>query len=252
MHTTSLVDTITPLVSTSSVSSRHAGLDVPSAGRFLPFCTLAGCVLPPFILTYSTNRRVADPLDWANANYIISLRNRPTMQTQQAASAVIRMAGKTAKGGPWSACALLRVHQLADTRSAVTSSRIRAPSGDPKDYFSWAPYRWPDCNKCASDDDDAANGADGEQENNDEDDDEQGAPKRQQVIPLRRRAHSNFTTTSLAMSTSAIFEPASVEPLVLARKPTPTPTCATRTKPATPEASASFSLLTFAQKPRRA
>jgi hypothetical protein len=123
--------------------------------------------------------------------------------------------------------------------SAVTSSKIRPPSGDLRDYFSWAPYRWPDCDACPGDTDepDDREGADDPEDEDDDDKDAQSA----KLVPLRRRAHENVTEN--ASKASAVFNQ-TASPVVLAKKPTTTTSCPSKTKPKTPQESGSCERLT--------
>jgi len=74
----------------------------------------------------------ADPNDWVNPAYMQAAANHAPVGTTKAMQSILHQAAKSAKGGPW----------------MLTNSTVFAPSGNPRDYFSWAPYHWPDCNWC--------------------------------------------------------------------------------------------------------
>ncbi|KAF7366808.1 Chondroitin AC/alginate lyase [Mycena sanguinolenta] len=61
---------------------------------------------------------------------LISLRGKFPNATDGAQQSIISWAESISAYGPWS----------------VTNKPFNAPSGDPKDYMSWAPYSWPNCN----------------------------------------------------------------------------------------------------------
>ncbi|KAJ1311739.1 hypothetical protein OPQ81_010209 [Rhizoctonia solani] len=73
---------------------------------------------------------LADPNDFVNPKYVVAAKNDGT--TRGAIDRIIRDGKRSAKQGPWS----------------ITNSQVRAASGDPRDYLSWAPYHWPNCNWC--------------------------------------------------------------------------------------------------------
>ncbi|KAG9103220.1 hypothetical protein FRC06_011760, partial [Ceratobasidium sp. 370] len=73
---------------------------------------------------------LADPNDFVNPKYVIAASGDPA--TKDARLTIVRSGNAAAKKGPWT----------------VTDSDIRAPSNDPRDYLSWAPYHWPNCNWC--------------------------------------------------------------------------------------------------------
>ncbi|KAJ7275236.1 alginate lyase-domain-containing protein [Mycena haematopus] len=75
---------------------------------------------------------LGDPVDWVRPEYVLK---SPSSQTTSAQYAIIRRASSTAKNGPWT----------------VTNSKGNVPpSGNLRDYLSWAPYHWPECNWCKS------------------------------------------------------------------------------------------------------
>ncbi|KAH9944487.1 chondroitin AC/alginate lyase [Epithele typhae] len=74
----------------------------------------------------------ADPNDWVGVDYVTHLAASDP-NTAQARRAIVSEASSSAKAGPWS----------------VTQSKILPPSGDVRDYYSWAPYHWPNCNFCS-------------------------------------------------------------------------------------------------------
>ncbi|KAJ6627121.1 alginate lyase-domain-containing protein [Mycena sp. CBHHK59/15] len=78
----------------------------------------------------------ADPTDWVNIEYVLgrsqSLTSQPS--TSDAQNSIIQSARSSTMDGPW---------------SVTNSEGVVAPSGDPHDYLSWAPYHWPDCNWCS-------------------------------------------------------------------------------------------------------
>ncbi|KAK7042541.1 chondroitin AC/alginate lyase [Favolaschia claudopus] len=67
--------------------------------------------------------------DFVDPDYIVA-GNFPDT-TGEAKASIISWADRFASTGPWT----------------VTSKPFAAPSGDKKDYMSWAPYFWPDCSK---------------------------------------------------------------------------------------------------------
>ncbi|KAJ6519628.1 chondroitin AC/alginate lyase [Mycena sanguinolenta] len=74
---------------------------------------------------------LGDPVDWVHPEYVL----KPSTQATGAQNAIMKRASSTAKNGPWS----------------VTNSKdIVPPSGNARDYLSWAPYHWPNCNWCES------------------------------------------------------------------------------------------------------
>ncbi|KAM5538155.1 hypothetical protein V8D89_008042 [Ganoderma adspersum] len=75
---------------------------------------------------------VADGNDWVNIDYVLSPSN--AANTADARQAILQKASEYAKSGPWS------VAKKKDTSP---------PSGDARDYLSWAPYHWPECNWCS-------------------------------------------------------------------------------------------------------
>ncbi|QRW18874.1 alginate lyase [Rhizoctonia solani] len=73
---------------------------------------------------------VGDPNDFVNPKYVVTAKNDE--KTRSARDRIIRDGKNSAKRGPWT----------------ITNSQVRASSGDPRDYLSWAPYHWPNCNWC--------------------------------------------------------------------------------------------------------
>ncbi|KAF9517053.1 hypothetical protein BS47DRAFT_1390106 [Hydnum rufescens UP504] len=55
-------------------------------------------------------------------------------QTPLSRANIVKGAAFVATLGPWS----------------VMNKTILAPSNDPKDYLSWAPYAWPDCSQAGN------------------------------------------------------------------------------------------------------
>ncbi|KAK0553362.1 hypothetical protein OC846_002522 [Tilletia horrida] len=77
----------------------------------------------------------ADGNDWVSPLYLERLSTgqlSPPPGTSSARQQIINSATWSAQDGPWS----------------VTNSRIQPPSKNNRDYLSWAPYWWPDCNWC--------------------------------------------------------------------------------------------------------
>ncbi|CAE6425811.1 unnamed protein product [Rhizoctonia solani] len=72
----------------------------------------------------------ADPNDFVNPKYVLVARGDG--KTQAARDRIVRDGKGSAKKGPWT----------------ITNGQVRAASGDPRDYLSWAPYHWPNCNWC--------------------------------------------------------------------------------------------------------
>ncbi|GJE86013.1 chondroitin AC/alginate lyase-like protein [Phanerochaete sordida] len=95
---------------------------------------MAARVLVTSLLLSSILGVAADINDWVNVNYVLGQSggktNGPTINAQ---NTVESKAASTAKNGPW----------------IVATKGIKPPSGDPRDYLSWAPYHWPDCNWCS-------------------------------------------------------------------------------------------------------
>ncbi|CAE7073335.1 unnamed protein product [Rhizoctonia solani] len=75
-------------------------------------------------------KSLADPNDFVNPKYVVAAKNDG--KTQGARDRIVRDSKSSAKKGPWS----------------ITNGQVRAASGDPRDYLSWAPYHWPNCNWC--------------------------------------------------------------------------------------------------------
>ncbi|KAF7343324.1 Chondroitin AC/alginate lyase [Mycena venus] len=69
----------------------------------------------------------AYPNDFVDPDYIVAGKFANT--TGGAQESIISWAKSLSSSGPWS----------------VTNKPFTAPSGDKKDYMSWAPYWWPDC-----------------------------------------------------------------------------------------------------------
>ncbi|KAK0528119.1 hypothetical protein OC834_004169 [Tilletia horrida] len=77
----------------------------------------------------------ADGNDWVSPLYIERLSNgqyAPPPNSSAARQQIINSATWSAADGPWS----------------VTNSKVMPPSKNSRDYLSWAPYWWPDCNWC--------------------------------------------------------------------------------------------------------
>ncbi|KIM28654.1 hypothetical protein M408DRAFT_137744 [Serendipita vermifera MAFF 305830] len=75
-----------------------------------------------------------DGVDWIDPAYVKSYSSHHNSDTANAARGIIGRAHSLAKKGPFT----------------VTKGNIKAPSGNERDYLSWAPYHWPDCNWCRS------------------------------------------------------------------------------------------------------
>ncbi|KDN42903.1 hypothetical protein RSAG8_06429, partial [Rhizoctonia solani AG-8 WAC10335] len=75
-------------------------------------------------------KSLADPNDFVNPEYVVAAKNDG--KTRGARDRIVRDGKSSAKKGPWT----------------ITNSQVRAASGDPRDYLSWAPYHWPNCNWC--------------------------------------------------------------------------------------------------------
>ncbi|KAG8734008.1 hypothetical protein FRC11_013494 [Ceratobasidium sp. 423] len=73
---------------------------------------------------------LADPNDFVNPKYVVAAKN--DTKTRGARDKIVRDGKSSAKKGPWT----------------ITNGQVRAASGDPRDYLSWAPYHWPNCNWC--------------------------------------------------------------------------------------------------------
>ncbi|KAK0465420.1 chondroitin AC/alginate lyase [Desarmillaria tabescens] len=89
-------------------------------------------VLVPFIplFAFLASGALADQNDWINPTYVVSWRASGPHSTTRDAEDYIKRAAQ---------------HRLF----SITSSKgVTAPSKDPHDYLSWAPYHWPNCNWC--------------------------------------------------------------------------------------------------------
>ncbi|KAF8167953.1 alginate lyase-domain-containing protein [Crassisporium funariophilum] len=81
---------------------------------------------------------LGDPNDWVAIQYVVAQANQQSIAgyrsvTTSAQATIARHADNAASQGPWS----------------VTNAKdVLAPSKDPHDYLSWAPYHWPNCNWC--------------------------------------------------------------------------------------------------------
>nr|GAT60020.1 predicted protein [Mycena chlorophos] len=77
-------------------------------------------------------------IDWINVNYACKQTRSTAIATRDAQAAICSSARSTANQGPWS----------------VTNNTqgVLPPSKDPRDYMSWAPYHWPQCNWCPAHD----------------------------------------------------------------------------------------------------
>ncbi|KAH7345286.1 alginate lyase-domain-containing protein [Rhizoctonia solani] len=73
---------------------------------------------------------LADPNDFVDPKYVLAAKSDG--KTRAARDRIVRDGKSSAKKGPWT----------------ITNSQVRAASGDPHDYLSWAPYHWPNCNWC--------------------------------------------------------------------------------------------------------
>ncbi|KAK0208599.1 chondroitin AC/alginate lyase [Desarmillaria ectypa] len=89
--------------------------------------------LVPFIhlFAFLASGALADQNDWINPTYIVSRRTLGPNPTTRDAEDYIKRGAQ---------------YRLF----SVTSSKgVIAPSKDPHDYLSWAPYHWPNCNWCS-------------------------------------------------------------------------------------------------------
>ncbi|KAF7308405.1 hypothetical protein HMN09_00689300 [Mycena chlorophos] len=77
-------------------------------------------------------------IDWINVDYACKQTRSTAIATRDAQAAICSSARSTASQGPWS----------------VTNNTqgVLPPSKDPRDYMSWAPYHWPQCNWCPAHD----------------------------------------------------------------------------------------------------
>ncbi|EUC53702.1 alginate lyase [Rhizoctonia solani AG-3 Rhs1AP] len=82
------------------------------------------------IILVFVGKSLADPNDFVNPKYVVAAKDDG--KTQGARDRIVRDSKSSAKKGPWT----------------ITNSQVRAASGDPRDYLSWAPYHWPNCNWC--------------------------------------------------------------------------------------------------------
>ncbi|KAF7297424.1 Chondroitin AC/alginate lyase [Mycena indigotica] len=96
------------------------------AHGFWPFCGLLSFLATS---TFAINPFVQYAVDFPDPDFIVANAGNLYSQYNGAATSIIAWAEQMASYGPWS----------------VTRKPVRAPSNDPHDYMSWAPYRWPDC-----------------------------------------------------------------------------------------------------------
>ncbi|KAI0704924.1 alginate lyase-domain-containing protein [Cytidiella melzeri] len=85
-----------------------------------------------YLLSLAAAGVAADPIDWVNINYVVK-QGKSNGATTNAQGNIASKAGGTAQKGPWT----------------IGTKGINPPSGDARDYLSWAPYHWPDCNWCS-------------------------------------------------------------------------------------------------------
>ncbi|TDL20464.1 chondroitin AC/alginate lyase [Rickenella mellea] len=74
---------------------------------------------------------MADPNDWVNPSYV--LKSSKDGSTASARNTIVKNADARSRQ---------RVYTVSDSKA------VKAPSGSVRDYLSWAPYHWPDCNWC--------------------------------------------------------------------------------------------------------
>ncbi|KAI0348647.1 chondroitin AC/alginate lyase [Trametopsis cervina] len=84
------------------------------------------------LLSLAAAGLAADPIDWVNIDYVVS-KGKSNSDTANARSSIASRAASAAQKSPWT----------------IETNGINPPSGDPRDYLSWAPYHWPDCNWCS-------------------------------------------------------------------------------------------------------
>lgn len=71
-----------------------------------------------------TSRAIAaDPNDWINPAYAQAAARNPPVGTTKSIQSVLHAAVKSSRDGPWT----------------IRNNTVFAPSGDKRDYFSWAP-----------------------------------------------------------------------------------------------------------------
>ena len=80
--------------------------------------------------------------DWTNPDYV--LRSIKSTDTSDSRNTIISSASSSAKKGPWgkktnSIVWHFSSHQYNLVPAVSTDKSIRAPSGNPRDYLSWAP-----------------------------------------------------------------------------------------------------------------
>lgn len=85
--------------------------------------------------------RVADPNDWVNVNYVLKAAGSGNIGvTSPARQSIGVKADTTAKSGPFSASyPPVILFFSTDSLLAITSNKVKPPSGDIHDYLSWAP-----------------------------------------------------------------------------------------------------------------
>ncbi|KAJ7102127.1 chondroitin AC/alginate lyase [Mycena belliarum] len=93
-------------------------------------------VSPYFLLlALLASPAVADPTDWVAIAYVSKASQSLGRSTDDARNTIIQSARSSAKSGPW---------------SVTDANGVLPPSRNPRDYLSWAPYHWPDCNWCTN------------------------------------------------------------------------------------------------------
>ncbi|KAJ7626085.1 chondroitin AC/alginate lyase [Roridomyces roridus] len=89
--------------------------------------SLGTALLP--LLAQATNPFTQYAVDFPDPNLVAA--GRFSSNVAGAEDSIVAWADEMASYGPWS----------------VTFKPVVAPSGDKRDYMSWAPYQWPDCSK---------------------------------------------------------------------------------------------------------
>ncbi|KAJ7139931.1 alginate lyase-domain-containing protein [Mycena epipterygia] len=181
------------------------------------------------LLAFATST-VADPTDWINVNYAASQSqslSRRASSTKDAQNAITQGARSSAKGGPW---------------AVMNSKGVVPPSGNPRDYLSWAPYHWPDCNWCTSPNgrvhlvhDNSTSGNDSGDDDNYEDeaipnvDTSSGFPVARRRMSRRRPGSADVVASEPSESVAAVEVPGPQAPLGALPTVVPTPSATTTT-----------------------
>ncbi|KIK71137.1 hypothetical protein GYMLUDRAFT_254404 [Collybiopsis luxurians FD-317 M1] len=103
----------------------------------------------------AVEKTLADPTDFVNPDYVLQHSKDPS--TSSARDRIMHNARVAAAKGPWSKFFTsfksrpdVDYMRLPGPSGVSNDNGVTPPSGDPRDYLSWAPYHWPNCNWCSS------------------------------------------------------------------------------------------------------